>query len=138
MILTPSSLANFLAFGLAEEISLIFFSDIEICSVTCFISTNGSDCFSIFVSSLILPSLDKLSNIKIKSPSETLSPTFNLRDLTFPSKFDGISTLDLSLSIVINGSFFNISWPSFTKTSITSTSVKSPIFGTLISISFIL
>ena len=29
----------------------IFFSVIEICSVACFISTIGSDCFSIFVSS---------------------------------------------------------------------------------------
>ena len=46
------------------------------------------------------------SKINIKSPSETLSPTFVFKDLTFPSKFDGISTLDLSLSIVIKDHFF--------------------------------
>ena len=75
---------------------------------------------------------------KVKSLKLKVGDKVSEGDLIFPSKFDGISTLDLSLSIVINGSFLNISWPSFTKTSITSTSVKSPIFGTLISISFIL
>ena len=49
---------------------------------------------------------DLFSKINIKSPSETLSPTFNFKDLILPSKFDGISTPDLSLSIVIRGSFF--------------------------------
>ena len=47
------------------------------------------------------------SKINIPSPSETLSPTLTFTDLTFPSKEDGISTLDLSLSIVISGSFFD-------------------------------
>ena len=74
---------------------------------------------------------DLLSKINIKSPSETLSPTFIFRDLTLPSWFDGISTLDLSLSIVINGSFFTIILPSEVNTSITSTSSKSPILRTL-------
>ena len=55
-----------------------------------------------------------------------------------PSSFEGISTLDLSLSIVIKGSFFFKVWPSETKTSITSTSLKSPILGTFISISDII
>ena len=81
---------------------------------------------------------DLLSKINIKSPSETLSPTFVLKDLILPSKFDGISTLDLSLSIVIKGSFFLSIWPSETSTSITSTSLKSPIFGTLTSVSDII
>ena len=72
--------------------------------------------------------------INIKSPSETLSPTFIFKDLILPSKLEGISTLDLSLSIVIKGSFFLRVWPSETRTSITSTSLKSPIFGTLISV----
>ena len=84
-------------------------------------------------SSIIFFGCDVISKINIKSPSETLSPTFIFKDLTFPSKFDGISTLDLSLSIVINASFFLSISPSETKTSITSTSLKSPIFGTFIS-----
>ena len=46
---------------------------------------------------------------KIKSPLETLSPTFTTIESIFPEKIDGISTLDLSLSIVITGSFFLIS-----------------------------
>ena len=58
--------------------------------------------------------------------------------LILPSKFDGISTLDLSLSIVIKGSFFFNIWPSETKTSITSTSLKSPMFGTVILVSDII
>ena len=49
-----------------------------------------------------------LSIVKIKSPSETLSPTFIFKFLILPSKIDGISTLDLSLSIVIRASFFLI------------------------------
>ena len=71
--------------------------------------------------------------VNIKSPSETLSPTLILTDLTFPSKEAGISTLDLSLSIVISGSFLDTDLPFETNTSITSTSLNSPIFGTLIS-----
>ena len=76
-------------------------------------------------------SLDS-SKVKIKSPSETLSPTLILTDLILPSTEDGISTLDLSLSIVINGSFLDNDWPFETNTSITSTFLNSPIFGTLI------
>tara|TARA_B110000305_G_scaffold153965_1_gene170618 strand:+ start:1879 stop:2091 length:213 start_codon:yes stop_codon:yes gene_type:complete len=47
------------------------------------------------------------SKINIVSPSEILSPTLTLTNLIFPSKEAGISTLDLSLSIVISGSFFD-------------------------------
>ena len=49
---------------------------------------------------------------------------------TTPSKADGTSTLDLSLSKVITGSFLEILSPSFTRISIISTSSKSPISGT--------
>ena len=38
-------------------------------------------------------------------PSETLSPILTFRSLIFPASGDGISTLDLSLSIVTTGSF---------------------------------
>ena len=41
---------------------------------------------------------------KIKSPFETLSPTFTSTFSTLPLMVEGISTLDLSLSIVITGS----------------------------------
>ena len=44
----------------------------------------------------------RLSN---KSPLETLSPTLTATLSTFPSTVEGISTLDLSLSIVTIGSF---------------------------------
>ena len=40
-----------------------------------------------------------------KSPLETLSPTLIFTDSTLPETVDGISTLDLSLSIVTTGSF---------------------------------
>ena len=88
-------------------------------------------------SSVEIPS-NFVGKIKITSPSETLSPTFIFKVLIFPSKAEGISTLDLSLSIVIKGSFFFSVWPSDTKTSITSTSLKSPILGIFISISDII
>ena len=71
-----------------------------------------------------------LDIFKIKSPFETLSPTFTAIDSIFPEKIDGISTLDLSLSMVTTGSFFLISWPSLTNNSITSTFSKSPMSGT--------
>ena len=47
-----------------------------------------------------------------------------------PEIVDGISTLDLSLSIVIIGSLILISSPFFTKSSMTSTLSKSPKSGT--------
>ena len=43
---------------------------------------------------------------------------------------EGISRLDLSLSIVTTGSFLFILSPGLTRTSITSTCLKSPISGT--------
>ena len=47
-----------------------------------------------------------------------------------PDNVEGISTLDLSLSIVTTGSFLAIFWPSLTSNSMTSTFSKSPISGT--------
>ena len=41
-------------------------------------------------------------------PSETLSPIFTFKSLISPAAGDGISTLDLSLSIVTIGSFLFI------------------------------
>ena len=51
----------------------------------------------------------ELDIFKSKSPFETLSPTFTEIDSIFPEKIEGISTLDLSLSIVTTGSFSFIS-----------------------------
>ena len=75
-----------------------------------FITSIFFDSFSISGFSLISSFLTSisLSKVKIKSPSETLSPTFIFKFLILPSKFAGISTLDLSLSIVIRASFFLI------------------------------
>ena len=70
------------------------------------------------------------SKDNISLPSETLSPTLTIILLIFPSSVAGTSTLDLSLSKVIKGSFFLICCPDLTNTSITSTFLKSPIFGT--------
>ena len=70
------------------------------------------------------------STLNNKSPLETLSPTLIFTDSTLPVTVDGISTLDLSLSIVTIGSFKFILSPTFTKSSITSTFSNSPISGT--------
>ena len=70
----------------------------------------------------------------IKLPSDTLSPTLTFNSDILPEKGLGISTLDLSLSIVIIGSFLLTSSPSLIKISIISTFLKSPISGTLISV----
>ena len=67
---------------------------------------------------------------KIKSPFETLSPTLTFIVSIMPDNVEGISTLDLSLSIVTTGSFLAIFWPSLTSNSMTSTFSKSPISGT--------
>ena len=88
--------------------------------------------FSNFLSSFIYSTISSFAEIvAIELPSETLSPTFKFNFSILPEYMLGISTLDLSLSIVIKGSFFLILSPSFIKTSITSTSLKSPIFGTI-------
>ena len=67
---------------------------------------------------------------RIKSPFETLSPTLTFIVSIMPDNVEGISTLDLSLSIVTTGSFLAIFWPSLTSNSMTSTFSKSPISGT--------
>ena len=72
----------------------------------------------------------ELDILSIKYPFETLSTNLTFIDSILPEKVDGISTLDLSLSIVTTGSFFLICCPSLTKSSITSTFSKSPMSGT--------
>ena len=53
-------------------------------------------------------SLFSEDRVNIKSPLETLSPIFMFILSITPSKADGTSTLDLSLSKVITGSFLEI------------------------------
>ena len=71
-------------------------------------------------------------------PSATLSPTFTLMFLTTPACELGISIEALSDSTVIRLCSTAMVSPTLTKTSITSTSLKSPISGTLTSISVLI
>ena len=71
-----------------------------------------------------------VDNVRISVPSETLSPTFTFSSAIVPPTGDGTSIVALSDSSVINGSSgFTVS-PLFTCTSITGTSLKSPMSGT--------
>src|SRR5471030_1774931 len=68
-----------------------------------------------------------------KPPSATLSPTLILISLTTPAWLDGISMLALSDSTVISDWSTLIVSPTLIISSMTSTSLKSPISGTLTS-----
>ena len=74
------------------------------------------------------------SNCTITAPSLTLSPTFATTDFTTPSRGDGTSMVALSDSSETNGSSAFTLSPGLTKISITGTSLKSPMSGTLMSI----
>ena len=74
------------------------------------------------------------SNCTITVPSLTLSPTFTTTDFTTPSRGDGTSMVALSDSSETRGSSAFTLSPGLTKTSITGTSLKSPMSGTLMSI----
>ena len=126
---TPSSLAKRITFGLAptipDEATWVIIGVVLVFLITSLVLT----CFMIF-SSFFSTCLFSGFIVKIKSPSETLSPIFILTFSMTPFIFDGTSTLDLSLSSVMIGSPLLILSPSLTKTSIISTFLKSPIFGT--------
>jgi hypothetical protein len=64
----------------------------------------------------------------------TLSPTATFSDFTTPACDDGISIEALSLSTVIRLCSAFTASPTFTITSITATSAKSPMSGTFTSI----
>ena len=66
---------------------------------------------------------------KMGVPSDTLSPTFTDSSLTTPVKGEGTSIVALSDSSTISGSSAWSELPGFTSTSITGTSLKSPISG---------
>ena len=87
--------------GICFSCSLFFFKEFSASKIK----------FSVFfgTSSNLDNFLLGLDILRSKSPFETLSPTFTSMFSTFPEKVDGISTLDLSLSIVTTGSFILIS-----------------------------
>ena len=74
------------------------------------------------------------SIVRIATPSLTLSPTFTRMSFTVPAVGAGTSIVALSLSRVMSESSFFTASPGFTSTSITGTSLKSPISGTFTSI----
>src|SRR6185437_1604349 len=74
-----------------------------------------------------------LSSETIVLPCETLSPTFTATVLTMPSAGDGTSIVALSDSSVTSGSSALTAAPGSTSTSMTGTSRKSPMSGTLTS-----
>ncbi len=96
-------------------------------STACFISEAGA-------ADAGTPATSATSSISTSEPSLTLSPSATRSSLTTPAWLDGISIDALSDSTVIRDcSAFTVS-PGLTINSITVTSAKSPISGTLISI----
>src|SRR5258708_170087 len=74
-----------------------------------------------------------VANVRMRLPSETLSPSLTLMSLTTPSTGDGTSIVALSDSSEMSGSSaFTVS-PAFTNTSMIGMSLKSPMSGTLTS-----
>ncbi len=63
-------------------------------------------------------------------PCETLSPTLIRTSFTTPAPGDGISIVALSDSSVTSDCSFATASPGLTSTSMTSTSLKSPMSGT--------
>ena len=74
------------------------------------------------------------SSVRMRLPSDTLSPSLTWSALTTPAAGAGTSIVALSDSSVINGSSALTRSSGLTMTSMTGTSLKSPISGTLTSI----
>src|SRR6266545_4521397 len=74
------------------------------------------------------------SSRRIGDPCETLSPSLMRNSFTIPACGDGISIVALSDSSVTREVSFSTLSPGFTSTSMISTSLKSPMSGTLTSI----
>src|SRR5258706_15577122 len=73
------------------------------------------------------------SRTRIGEPCATLSPTFTLIDCTVPAPGDGISIVALSDSRVMSDCSLATLSPGLTRTSMTSTLLKSPMSGTFTS-----
>ena len=100
-----------------------------------FVSFAGSSAFaSSFGGSSSFAGCPSDSSVRIGVPWETLSPTLTSSSPTVPASGEGTSMLALSDSSTINGSSAATVSPGETSTSITGTSVKSPMSGTLTSL----
>src|SRR4051812_8769502 len=78
--------------------------------------------------------LTPVDNVRIRVPSDTLSPTFTLSPEIVPPTGEGTSIVALSDSSEISGSSaFTVS-PVLTNTSMIGMSLKSPMSGTRTSI----
>jgi hypothetical protein len=73
------------------------------------------------------------STCAIRLPFETRSPFLSASDLMTPADVDGTSIVAFSVSSVISGVSTAMVSPGFTSTSMTSTSLKSPRSGTVMS-----
>src|SRR5580658_8571156 len=73
---------------------------------------------------------ESVASTTIAIPCETLSPTFTLTSCTTPAASAGTSIDAFSLSSVTSESFFLTRSPGLTSTSMTGTSLKSPMSGT--------
>src|SRR3954451_19148089 len=71
-----------------------------------------------------------VDSMRMMLPSDTLSPTLTLISRTLPLNGDGTSIVALSDSRLTSACSALTSSPSLTSTSITGTSLKSPISGT--------
>src|SRR5512145_269609 len=74
-----------------------------------------------------------VSTLISRAPSATLEPSWTSTSLTTPSTGDGTSIVALSDSSVTMASSTLIVSPTFTNRSMTGTSAKSPMSGTLTS-----
>ena len=75
-----------------------------------------------------------VSKTTIGESFDTLSPVLTRISFTVPAAGEGISIVALSDSSVMSDCSFATASPGFTRTSITSTSLKSPMSGTLTSL----
>ena len=74
------------------------------------------------------------SSFAIRAPIDTLSPTLAMSWVILPAAGDGTSIVALSDSSVTSGCSASTVSPAFTRTSMTGTSLKSPMSGTVMSI----
>src|SRR6185503_21059448 len=85
-----------------------------------------------------VPAPSVASSVSTAVPSETLSPTLILSSFTTPATGDGTSIVALSDSSETSGSSLLTVSPGFTSTSITGTFLKSPMSGTLTSMTWLI
>ena len=82
----------------------------------------------------ICPACPPASSFATSEPIDTLSPTLTTISVILPAAGDGTSMLALSDSSVTIGCSASTVSPAFTRTSMTGTSVKSPMSGIVMSI----